>query len=145
MTNLKVEILSRKATEVSQDNYTEHELNVDIIQSTGESKAEEDYYSPALAELEDPNKEDIEHVQDEESIKEIFLEISQNLNEITGSEISKKLQEIMDIVLETKGYSMALKDMRQWISKLKMIKSPLTDEVKSTFKEKLQKWKIDSI
>ena len=45
----------------------------------------------------------------------------------------------MDITLETKGYSMALKDMRQWISKLRMIKSPLADEVKSTFKEKLDK------
>ena len=47
----------------------------------------------------------------------------------------------MDIILETKGYSLGLKDMRQWISKLRMIKTPLVDEVKSTFKEKLEKWK----
>jgi len=51
----------------------------------------------------------------------------------------------MNIVLETKGYSMALQDMRQWISKLRRIKTPLVDEVKSTFKEKLIKWEQDSV
>ena len=50
----------------------------------------------------------------------------------------------MDIILQTKGYSIALKDMRQWISKLRMIKNPLVDEVKFTFKEKLEKQKEES-
>jgi len=103
-----------------------------------------EYYSPALSEDSKSIKEESAEMIKEKNIFEIFAEISQNLGQLTGSEISAKLQEIMDITLETKGYSIALKDMRQWISKLRMIKTPLVDEVKSTLTEKLEKWKEQS-
>jgi len=106
---------------------------------------EEEYYSPALAELTETTEEKTIDIKEERNIHEIFREISQNLDQLNGSEVSNKLQEIMDIVLETKGYSIALKDIRQWISKLRMVKTPLVDEVLSTFKEKLIKWEQESI
>ena len=103
-----------------------------------------EYFSPALSEISESIEELPAEIVEEKNIFEIFGEISQNLEHLTGSEISSKLQQIMDITLETKGYSMALKDMRQWISKLRMIKNPLVDEVKFTFKEKLEKWREES-
>jgi hypothetical protein len=116
----------------TKDTQTEASLQID------ENIEEEEYFSPALAELEQAEEETIEETSDSQNVSEIFLEITQNLNELTGTDISKKLQNIMDIILETKGYSIALKDMRQWISKLRMIKTPVVDDIKSTLKDKLE-------
>ncbi|TFG04480.1 MAG: hypothetical protein EU539_10740 [Promethearchaeota archaeon] len=124
---------------------TQKELKEPIQAVTNEpleisAEIEDDYFSPALAEQE---KEDNE--EKTESVSGIFLQISQNIDTFSGAEISEKLQQIMDIILETKGYSIALKDMRQWISKLRMIKIPLVDDIKTTFKEKLSKWKKEAL
>ena len=75
------------------------------------------------------------------SINEIYNQISQELNGLKGFEISYRLQNIMGIILETKGFSTKLKDMNQWISKLRMIRNPLEGDVKNIFLKKLEKWK----
>ena len=75
------------------------------------------------------------------NINEIYNQISQELNGLKGFEISYRLQNIMDIILETKGFSIKLKDMNQWISKLRMIRNPLEGDVKNIFLKKLEKWK----
>ena len=144
--NWKTELLTPKTPIESDSIPSEQGLDVSLSQAAKASKIEEEeYYSPALAELSESTEEDPSDIKEGRNINEIYIEISQNLDQLSGSEVSKKLHEIMDIVLETKGYSMALKDMRQWISKLRRIKTPLVDEVKSTFKEKLIKWEQDSV
>lgn len=70
-----------------------------------------------------------------------FDKILAELDDLKGFEISKKLQAIMDDILETEGYSMALKDMRQWISKLRMIREPLKPEKKEEFLGAFEKWR----
>lgn len=70
-----------------------------------------------------------------------FDKILAELDELKGFEISKKLQGIMDDILETEGYSMALKDMRQWISKLRMIREPLKPEKKEEFLKSFHQWR----
>ncbi len=141
ITNWKTDLLIPTTPIESYSIPSEQKIVDDITQSGEATKIEEEYYSPALAELAENPEEVPSDIEKDEGINEIFSEISQNLDQLIGTEISKKLQAIMDIVLETKGYSLGLKDMRQWISKLRMIKIPLVDEVKSTFKEKLEKWK----
>lgn len=61
---------------------------------------------------------------------EIFDDIEKNFVELNGVDISKKIQNIVDIVLETEGYSMELKEIKDWISKLRGIRKPLDDDIK---------------
>ncbi|MFX1337228.1 MAG: hypothetical protein ACFFDK_01320 [Promethearchaeota archaeon] len=145
VTNWKTELLTPKTPIESYSIPSEQRLDVNIAQSAEVAKTEEEYYSPALEELTGSIEEEVSDIKEGRDVNVIYREISQNIEELNGSEISKKLQTIMDIVLETKGYSIGLKDMRQWISKLRMIKTPLVDEVLSTFKEKLIKWEKESI
>ena len=102
---------------------------------------EEEYYSPALAELSETTEDTIIEIEtDKKTIDDIFNEIYQNLNNFTGLEISKEMQNIIDIILETVGYSMDLKDMKQWNSTLRKIKKPLDDDIKTQFLTEFNKW-----
>jgi len=74
-------------------------------------------------------------------MKEIFESIEDNFSNLNGIDISKKLQNIIDIILETEGYSMTLKDLKDWIGKLRKIKKPLSDEFKEDFVIVFFKWK----
>ncbi|MFX0070799.1 MAG: hypothetical protein ACFFAO_06890 [Candidatus Hermodarchaeota archaeon] len=144
-TSWKNELLS---TTLSREVIQQETLGTQEIQTDAnlqvDEPIEEEYFSPALAELEQAEEETLEETSKSQNVSEIFLEINQNLNDLTGTDISTKLQTIMDIILETKGYSIALKDMRQWISKLRMIKTPIVDDIKSMLKEKLLKWEKEA-
>ena len=74
-------------------------------------------------------------------MKELFESIENNFSELKGIDISKKLQNIVDIILETEGYSMGMKDIKDWIGKLRRSKKLLTDEVKEDFVIDFFKWK----
>ncbi|MFW9822381.1 MAG: hypothetical protein ACFFE4_05575, partial [Candidatus Thorarchaeota archaeon] len=74
-------------------------------------------------------------------LKEIFETIENNFSELSGIEISKSMQNIVDIVLETEGYSMSLKDIKDWVSKLRKIKGSLSEEIKEDFVIAFFKWK----
>jgi hypothetical protein len=74
-------------------------------------------------------------------MKEIFDDVEKNFAELNGVDISKKIQNIVDIVLETEGYSMELKEIKDWISKLRRIRKPLDDDLKEDFVLIFFKWK----
>ncbi|MFO8018753.1 MAG: hypothetical protein R6U96_08970 [Promethearchaeia archaeon] len=88
-----------------------------------------------------PKKPSSEVSEEDKEKLDKFDKILAELDELKGFEISKKLQLIMDDILESEGYSMALKDMRQWISKLRMIREPLKPEKKEEFLETFNKWR----
>ncbi len=108
---------------------------------------DEEYTSPGLAqtqftaEEESSPSEDSNEIGSKIKMKEFFDSIQTNLGSMTGIEISKVLQNIMDIILETEGYSMALKGFKDWISKLRMIRKPLESEIKEDFELEFLKWK----
>ncbi|KKN30781.1 hypothetical protein LCGC14_0830660, partial [marine sediment metagenome] len=93
------------------------------------------------AEEESSPSEDSIEIDSEIKMKEFFDSIQTNLGSMTGVEISKVLQNIMDIILETEGYSMALKGLKDWVSKLRMIRKPLESEIKDDFELEFLKWK----
>ena len=74
-------------------------------------------------------------------MKELFNKIHTELGELTGIEISKLMQNIVDIILETEGYSMTLKGVKDLISKLRKIKGTIETEIKDDFQLEFQKWK----
>ncbi|MFX1393575.1 MAG: hypothetical protein ACFFAH_08370 [Promethearchaeota archaeon] len=122
--------------QVSEKSIREPKAQIQI-----EEIIEEEYYSPALAELSETTDDNIFEIEtDKKTIDDIFNEIFQNLNNFTGLEISKEMQNIIDIILETVGYSMDLKDMKQWNSKLRKIKNPLDDDIKNLFLTQFNKW-----
>jgi len=92
---------------------------------------EEEILSDDKAEIADPREE----------MRDLFNEIQTKLGELTGTEISKLLQNFVDIILEAEGYSMALKGVKDWISKLRMIRSPLEIEMKEDFELEFLKWR----
>ncbi len=92
-------------------------------------------------EEESPSNEDENKIDPKTEMKQLFNKIHSTLNELTGIEISKIMQNIVNIILETEGYSMTLKGVKDWISKLRKIKGTLEEEVKDDFLLEFQKWK----
>lgn len=116
-------------------------------QESASSIFEEEYVSPGLAQSQFGAEEESLSIEDENKIdpktemKELFYKIQAKLGELSGTEISKLMQNIVDIILETEGYSMALKAVKDWISELRKIKGPLESEVKDDFQLEFLKWK----
>jgi hypothetical protein len=71
----------------------------------------------------------------------LFNKIQTNLSELSGTQISKLMQNIVDNILETEGYSMILKGAKDWISKLRKIKGPIESDIKEDFEIEFLKWK----
>ncbi len=118
--------------------------------STQESPSsifEEEYISPGLAqsqfgaEAESSSMEEETKIDPKTEMKELFNKIQAKLGELSGVEISKTMQNIIDIILETEGYSMTLKGVKDWISKLRKIKGSIESEVKDEFLLDFLKWK----
>ncbi|MFX1378282.1 MAG: hypothetical protein ACFFA4_04240 [Promethearchaeota archaeon] len=108
---------------------------------------EEEYVSPGLSQSQFKAEEEFSLISDENKVdpkikmRELFNKIQLKLGELTGYEIGKIMQNIVDIILETEGYSMILKDIKDWISKLRKIKGPLESEIKDDFQIEFIKWK----
>ncbi|MHA2266688.1 MAG: hypothetical protein ACXAB8_02740 [Promethearchaeota archaeon] len=109
---------------------------------------EEEYISPGLSQSQFQADDDSSSASTDGDktdpsleMKEIFETVENNFSDLSGLDISKKMQCIVDIILETEGYSMDLKDLKDWISKLRKIKNPLSDELKEDFVVVFFKWK----
>jgi predicted transcriptional regulator len=106
---------------------------------------EEEYISPGLSQTQfqsnDSSSSESINVDLSIEMKDLFEKIEVNFSDLNGIDISKKLQNIIDIILETEGYSMSLKDIKDWISKLRKIKKPLNEEIKEDFVIAFFKWK----
>lgn len=110
-------------------------------------KYTQEYVSPGLAqsqfgtEEESASVEGVSKVDPEVEMNELFNNIQRGLGEKSGVDLSKMLQNFVDIILETKGYSIALKGIKDWISKLRKIRGPLESEIKEDFELEFLKWK----
>lgn len=151
---IKEDLLSWKLGILQQNTATSISIKEDIAESHGYSTHEiissifdENYVSPGLgqsqygAEEEPSCSEDVNKLDPKTDIKELFNKIQTNLNDLSGAEISNLMQNIIDIILETEGYSMALKSAKDWISTLRKVKKPLESELKDDFQLELLKWK----
>ncbi|MHA2280773.1 MAG: hypothetical protein ACXAC5_07965 [Promethearchaeota archaeon] len=108
---------------------------------------EEEYISPGLSQAQFQSDDD-ESIDDGSTkidpsveMNEIFKSIENNFADLNGIDISRKLQNIVDIILETEGYSMGLKDLKDWIAKLRKFRNPINDEIKEDFVIVFFKWK----
>jgi hypothetical protein len=108
---------------------------------TMEDEKEEEYISPGLSQSQFNEEEVSSEGKKEDSLAYHLNYLEDNLDTITGKDISDHLQDGMDIILETKGYSMSLKGMKNWINKFKFSNSPLNDEEKEEFIEDLMEWR----
>jgi len=108
---------------------------------TIEDEKEEEYISPGLSQSQFNEEEVSSEGKKEDSLAYHLNYLEDNLDTITGKDISDHLQDGMDIILETKGYSMSLKGMKNWINKFKFSNSPLNDEEKEEFIEDLMEWR----
>ncbi|MFX0082384.1 MAG: hypothetical protein ACFE94_11600 [Candidatus Hodarchaeota archaeon] len=130
---------------------TEELVNQPSTQKDYMSESEEEYISPGLSQSqfqsddlissETTNHSVAQKIDPSEKMKKEFDEIENNFTELNGVDISKKMQNLVDIILETEGYSMDLKDIKDWINKLKRIRKPLEDEIKEDFVLSFFKWK----
>ncbi|MBY8992373.1 MAG: hypothetical protein KGD58_16625 [Candidatus Lokiarchaeota archaeon] len=133
---------------VKEKTNTEEPVN-NLPQKDYMSEITEEYISPGLTQSQfhsdDLNSSESEVVGKEidpaMKMKEIFDEVETNFAELNGIDISKKIQNIVDIILETEGYSMELKEIKDWISKLRKIRKPLDDDIKEDFVLTFFKWK----
>ncbi|TXT56261.1 MAG: hypothetical protein BAJALOKI2v1_600011 [Promethearchaeota archaeon] len=102
------------------------------------SEEEEEYVSPGISQSQFQEEDDSEDRDSEESVGYHLNILEENIETLKGKEISEHLQESMDIILETKGYSMSMKDMKNWINRLKFSNAVLNDEEKEEFNELLE-------
>ena len=135
---------------IDETQKSEEYVNSSTTQKDYMSEIEEDYISPGLSQsqfqsdnITSASKGDSEEKKIDPSVKmkEEFDDIEKNFTELNGVDISKKIQNIVDIFLETEGYSMDLKEIKDWISKLRRIRKPLDDEIKEDFVIAFFKWK----
>jgi len=136
-------------TETSSEEFTSSESPKEQEKEDTLSIFEEEYISPGLTQTQfdsegGPSSESGDEklkIDSAVAMKEIFDNLENNFSELSGLDISKKIQDIVDIILETEGYSMGLKEIKDWISKLKKFRKPLDDEVKEDFVVVFFKWK----
>ena len=136
---------------IKEETKIEESVNTSSTQQDYMSESEEEYISPGLSQsqfqsdalISSDSTSDITAQKSDPSVKmkEEFDDIEKNFTELNGVDISKKMQNIVDIVLETEGYSMDLKEIKDWISKLRRIRKPLDDETKEDFVIIFFKWK----
>ena len=135
--------------EKSSDGYASSKSQKSKKEDTS-SIFEEEYISPGLSQSQfqsddgsssESMDEGSSKIDPSIEMKELFESIENNFSELKGIDISKKLQNIVDIILETEGYSMGMKDIKDWIGKLRRSKKLLTDEVKEDFVIDFFKWK----
>ncbi|MFX1417568.1 MAG: hypothetical protein ACFE9N_01475 [Promethearchaeota archaeon] len=151
---IKEDLLSWKYGILHQKTLSKEPLKEDSSESSEtpthdsvSSIFEEEYISPGLSQSqfgtgeESSSNDDLTSFDPKTEMKELFNKIQTQINELSGNEISKLMQNIVDIILETEGYSMVLKDVKNWISKLKKIKGPLESEDKDDFQLEFLKWK----
>ncbi|MFX1377020.1 MAG: hypothetical protein ACFFA0_14540 [Promethearchaeota archaeon] len=113
------------------------------------SESREEYISPGLSQSQfqsdsldlSESKDESKEIEPSVKMKEIFDDIEKNFTELNGIDISKKILNIVDIILETEGYSMDLKEIKDWTSKLRSIRKPLEDDIKEDFVLAFFKWK----
>lgn len=147
--NWKQGILSQ--TPVSKEQILETSINPSDSQKDYLSGTEEEYISPGLAQTQFSTdhitstftdiREKTNNIDPKIKLKEEFERIEINFTELNGIDISKKMQNIVDIILETQGYSMDLKEIKDWVSRLKKIRQPLDGEIKEQFVLSFFKWK----
>ena len=136
---------------VQEKTKTEKSGNSITIQKDYFSESKEEYISPGLSQSQFQSDNIISSISINDEIKqktdlstklkEEFGNVEKNFDGLTGADISKSVQNIVDIILESEGYSMDLKDIKDWISKLKKIIKPLEDEFKEDFVLSFFKWK----
>jgi hypothetical protein len=82
---------------------------------------------------------DSETEMEDFSLKDKFENLKQKSAQLSGADLSSLLQEIADVLLLSKG-AMVIRDMRNYISKLRSIRDPLEDEIRTQFIEKVDEW-----
>lgn len=70
-----------------------------------------------------------------------FNSLLQNLNNLTGQEFTDELEDIADLILEKRGFSVTLHDLRRTINDYKNQRTPLKGEEKNHIFEKIETWK----
>lgn len=75
------------------------------------------------------------------AINNAFNQLLQNLNTMNGIQFSSQLENVADIILEQKGFSTALHNIRKWINSYKNKKEPLSEQDKSQIFSAIETWK----
>jgi len=74
-------------------------------------------------------------------INDAFNALLAQLNTFKGSEFSKALLSVTDLILESKGYSVTLHNIRKWINNYKTMNTLMSDDDKTQIAEAIENWK----
>ena len=74
-------------------------------------------------------------------INDAFNALITQFNTFKGSEFSKALLNVTDLILENKGYSVTLHNIRKWINNYKTMNTLLSDDDKGQIFEAIENWK----
>ncbi len=101
-------------------------------------------YQPSFATM-DEEPEPIsppENVDDEggSELSTLFSKVLEDILSLEGYKLTDNLQEIADIIMQTKG-ALSARSIRPWISKLRAIRDPVDEETKTQFIDEFSKLK----
>ncbi|MHA1294458.1 MAG: hypothetical protein ACTSQJ_17585, partial [Promethearchaeota archaeon] len=74
-------------------------------------------------------------------VNNAFNQLYAKINNLKGDEFSKGLQDVADLILELKGFSVTLHNIRSWINNFKGRKDLLNEDEKKQLFEALESWK----
>lgn len=75
------------------------------------------------------------------AINNAFNKLLNNLNSMNGIQFSQQLESVADVILEQKGFSVTLHNIRKWINTYKTKKEPLSEGDKSQIFSAVESWK----
>ncbi|MBD3193411.1 MAG: hypothetical protein GF317_00025 [Candidatus Lokiarchaeota archaeon] len=136
-TELKASI-DKKEKQEGEDERTEDK--VEAIKDSEELKSEkikEKSQSTEFASKIFPKPDD----EAGQAINLAFNAIISNLGSLKGKEFSNELENVADIVLEKRGFSVTLHNLRSWINDYKKIGIKLTIQQQKEIFEKIEEWK----
>ena len=89
-------------------------------------------YEPSYANIERNNLDSEIEEPEENKLLSLFNKVLEDSATAKGYELTGDLQEIADLVMQTKG-SLSARSIRPWISKLRSIREPLEEDIKIEF------------
>ncbi|MFX1277302.1 MAG: hypothetical protein ACFFBP_07990 [Promethearchaeota archaeon] len=97
-------------------------------------------YAPSFTNLERTNVEVKIEPHKENKLLTLFNKVLEDSKTLNGYELTSDLQEIADIIMQTKG-ALAARSIRPWVSKLRAIREPIEEDIKLEFAQYIEEMK----
>ncbi|MFX1237496.1 MAG: hypothetical protein ACFFAS_06375 [Promethearchaeota archaeon] len=99
-------------------------------------------YTPSFVTITEDmsNDNEVSENNEETELSRLIDKVLEDVNTLEGYKLTDTLQEIADIIMQTKG-SLAARAIRPWVNKIRAIREPLDEKIKKQFIDEFEQIK----